>query len=280
MTTPSRHIPKALKELLINESGGKCANPGCSNIRSELHHIRHWAVVKTHDAKHMIAVCPSCHDACHNGTLRIEEEDLYTWKKIEQKKDKGFGHIFVEPSAISKLLTGSISLSPGKNQKLIAFKLSKNDKLEFSIDEDNFLKVSTQLSDPNGEVMIKVKDNILTFNKDPDIEFLQRQGRFQITVPAYKNYLPAYAISQVRQIEPLFATNNRVVALDLQVIKPGHVRVQGFWNDDNNSIVITHNNLHFCALGRPLALTIRGAGEDTVITFTGPVKSSLFLFSA
>lgn len=277
MTTPSRHIPKALKELLINESGGKCANPGCSNVRSEIHHIEHWAVVKTHDAKHMIAVCPSCHDACHNGKLKITEEDLYIWKKIERSSTKGFGHIFVEPSAISRLLTGSISLSTDNNQKLIAFNLSKNDKLEFSIDDD-FLKVSTQLSDPYGNIIIKVKDNNLTFNKDPDITFLQRQGRVQITVPMSKYYLPAHAIFQMRNIEPDFASDNRVIALDLQVVKPGTVRVKGFWNDDTNSIVITDDTLNFCSLGQQRPTTLRGEGEDTVLVVAGPVESSLFGF--
>ena len=277
MTTPSRHIPKALKELLINESGGKCANPGCSNVRSEIHHIEHWAVVKTHDAKHMIAVCPTCHDACHNGKLKITEEDLYIWKKIERSSTKGFGHIFVEPSAISRLLTGSISLSTDNNQKLIAFNLSKNDKLEFSIDDD-FLKVSTQLSDPYGNIIIKVKDNNLTFNKDPDITFLQRQGRVQITVPMSKYYLPAHAIFQMRNIEPDFASDNRVIALDLQVVKPGTVRVKGFWNDDTNSIVITDDTLNFCSLGQQRPTTLRGEGEDTLLVVAGPVESSLFGF--
>ncbi len=277
MTTPSRHIPKALKEFLINESGGKCANPGCSNVRSEIHHIEHWAVVKTHDAKHMIAVCPSCHDACHNGKLKITEEDLYIWKKIERSSIKGFGHIFVEPSAISRLLTGSISLSTDNNQKLIAFNLSKNDKLEFSIDE-GFLKVSTQLSDPYGNIIIKVKDNNLTFNKDPDITFLQRQGRIQITVPMSKYYLPAHAIFQMRKIEPDFASDNKVIALDLQVVKPGTVRVKGFWNDGTNSIVITDDTLNFCSLGQQRPTTLRGEGEDTMLVVAGPVESSLFGF--
>jgi hypothetical protein len=66
------HRPKVTEEVknrLRTEARGKCANPGCSNVRAHIHHIREWAVYKTHDDQHMIAVCPACHDAIHHGAL-------------------------------------------------------------------------------------------------------------------------------------------------------------------------------------------------------------------
>ena len=51
-------IPKTQKKQLIEEAGGKCANPGCSHWRTHIHHIKHWQVYKAHDTNHMIAVCP------------------------------------------------------------------------------------------------------------------------------------------------------------------------------------------------------------------------------
>ena len=50
-----RNVPKPLKAQLIKDAGDKCANPGCSNWRVYLHHIKHWAVYKTHDGEHMIS---------------------------------------------------------------------------------------------------------------------------------------------------------------------------------------------------------------------------------
>jgi hypothetical protein len=78
VATRQRKVPKSLKAQLIKQAGDKCANPGCSNWRVHLHHIQHWAVYKTHDGKHMIAICPSCHDAVH--TSGIDDEMLYRWK--------------------------------------------------------------------------------------------------------------------------------------------------------------------------------------------------------
>ena len=75
-------VSKQLKTQLRREAGEKCANPGCSATRTHLHHIREWAVYRTHDGAHMIAVCPTCHDAIHHGQLPISDETLYAWKRI------------------------------------------------------------------------------------------------------------------------------------------------------------------------------------------------------
>lgn len=105
------NVPRETKRALIREAGGKCANPGCPNRLIELHHIQRWAVYRTHDAEHMIAVCPTCHENVERGSLLISDETLYEWKKIVRRKAAARGHIYVEPGDQAKLLLGSIAVS-------------------------------------------------------------------------------------------------------------------------------------------------------------------------
>ncbi|KAF2394744.1 hypothetical protein FX983_02726 [Pseudomonas frederiksbergensis] len=50
MANESRHIKSHIKKKLITESGNKCANPSCSNIRPEIHYIKQWyGYHKTYD---------------------------------------------------------------------------------------------------------------------------------------------------------------------------------------------------------------------------------------
>ena len=73
-------IKPSVKRALIDEAGGKCANPGFPNILTEIHHIRDWHVYFIHDPDHLIAICPACHDAVCRGDLRISADTAYQWK--------------------------------------------------------------------------------------------------------------------------------------------------------------------------------------------------------
>ena len=93
-----------LKRRLVQEAGGKCANPGCSHWRTHIHHIKHWHVYKAHNANHMIAVCPSCHDEIHHGG-GISDELLYEWKNIPRDHHADIAaHLYVEPSTEIRVL--------------------------------------------------------------------------------------------------------------------------------------------------------------------------------
>ena len=97
MPSPRPSVPKALKESLVKEAGGKCANPGCSNYRTHLHHINEWAIYETHDGEAMIAVCPSCHDAIHQGPLEVSDQTIKGWKAIQRPFGPNRDHVYVEP---------------------------------------------------------------------------------------------------------------------------------------------------------------------------------------
>src|SRR5437870_10166428 len=92
-------VPSRLKQELRDEAGGKCANPGCSARRVHFHHIREWHVYETHDGVHMVAVCPTCHDAITHGEIEITDETIYRWKGIKRTSQAIRSEIYVEPSA-------------------------------------------------------------------------------------------------------------------------------------------------------------------------------------
>lgn len=92
-----KKVPPAMRERLVAEAGRKCANPGCAVRLLELHHIRAWAVYQTHDERHMIALCPSCHESVTPGDLRLDDETLYRWKNLIRGSGQASGHLSIEP---------------------------------------------------------------------------------------------------------------------------------------------------------------------------------------
>lgn len=274
-----RKIKPALKRQLVEQAGGKCANPGCANWRVHIHHIKHWAVYKAHEAADMIAVCPSCHDASHHGRLKISDDLLYTWKGIVRPNRPEAVHIFVEPSPSLKLLTGSIAIAT-KNEQAAVFDLSNSNNLKLRILDKDVLLVSARLQDQKNREIFRVTDNYVRVSKSKDITFDYRPGRARITVPLSNNFAPQWLIDQVRFQEPNFAKDARIVAFDIEVVKPGLVRVQGCWPNGDVGIVITERALSFCVKGLREPISHIGGGEDTVLMFDGPITGAMFGFKS
>ncbi|WP_433886747.1 HNH endonuclease signature motif containing protein [Pseudomonas vranovensis] len=272
---PSRKIPDREKKALLLEAGGKCANPGCPATRVEHHHIKEWAVVKSHNKKDMIAICPTCHDAAHYGTLKITEKTLYQWKNIAREPKAIYGNIFVEPGAVSKVILGSIALAQRKPSRSIVFSLSKSQFLEFEV-LDNFLSVSTQISAPSGKTLIKVTNNNITDNSEGLLTVETRPGRFRVTAPTNTYLLPAYAILKMRKLDPQFANSDSITVLDIQVTKPGHVKIEGFWNYGDSAMIVTEDMLTMLHAHSDYPTRMAGEGENSVIVYVGPIDEALF----
>lgn len=282
MATEARSIPRKIREGLLHETNGKCANPGCNNSRTEVHHIRQWSIYKTHDSEHMIAVCPTCHDACHNGTFKISDELLYRWKGLTKETNYAEANIFVPSAELTRLSMGTITLQQEEERDTIVFNLSTESKLSFSV-KNNWLKVSAKFVDDAGRTILEVTENNLKVHRDKDVLLEQRPGRFRVTAPVNKFYLPATVLFLMKRAEPMYASDGRVTMLDLEVIKEGQVRVQGFWPLGNSAIVVTEKAINMCnssaldsADPRPQAWT--GAGDETILLFNGPIDAPMFHF--
>lgn len=277
MGTARPAVPRATKRALVREAGGKCANPGCPNRLTEFHHVREWAVYRTHDAGHMIAVCPACHDGVDRGTLLIDDETLYAWKRIARTSVAARGHIYVEPGEEAKLLLGSIAVR-GEDAGLVAFELSDTNRLSFALRDGDVVLLNLAVTDRRGREIVKVVDGHVEVLDEDAATFEQRPGRVKVTVPAHGRYLAHRAVEMMRVQEPEFANDGRLTLLDLEVVEPGLVRVQGVWSRGVDAVVITTERLAFVSIApersEPISLT--GEGAESVLHHTGPITTALF----
>ncbi|MCT9852858.1 HNH endonuclease signature motif containing protein [Priestia megaterium] len=272
-------VPPKLKQKLIEEAGNKCANPGCANYRTHIHHIQEWSVYKTHDGDHMIAICPSCHDEVHYGRLKIDDKTVYEWKGIKRKSTNR-DQLFIEPDYESKLFLGSIAVTG--QQGVTAFELTKSNKLSYKlIDEDIFL-MNLNICNLKGEEIIKVIQNHVKYKEDESIKFERRPGRFKVTTTRPLDFIPLWAIKKMLEMERPYKIENGILTIiDLEVVAPGEVRAQGIWAEFDRIILITDTSLNFIVPGgHPLTLVTEGEGTSGYATLEwhGKIDSSMFGF--
>ena len=277
MVEKLRHIPRSIKKSLVEEAGRKCANPGCSQSKTHIHHIRHWAVYKAHDKSHMIAVCPTCHNAIHHGELKIDDDTLYRWKKIQRgDPDIIRDQFYIEPSKDIALLAGEIRLI-SRNAGMTIFQLSSGNLLKFRILDSDTLLISSQLSNLRGEKLLKIEENYVAVPAHRDIKFVRRPGKIQVEMPSKPEYISSWTVEKMRLLEPDYGINNRVTALDIEVLNPGLARIMGIWHlDSDMSVIITAKAINFVEKLRAIPVCMCGDGVNGALITDGPITQSLF----
>jgi hypothetical protein len=271
-----KHIPDRIKMQLINEAGNKCANPGCPNTLTEFHHIREWAVYKTHDQKHMIAICPACHDNVSRGRLRIDDDTLYNWKQIARKSQDSH-HIYVEPGSPVGLLLGSIAVET-LNNRAVVFELLENQRLEFEVIDNDIILVDFVIKSLKGETLLKMTKNYIKYNQfDDNIEIRRRAGKFQIILKNEARKLIPIWVTRPHLLHgsDYFATQEYTL-IDIEVIEPGLVRIFGVWMDKNKAVVISSMGISILRRNEEGVLTLAGAGKESVLRYIGPINEHLF----
>src|SRR5262245_23566558 len=74
-------LPLKTREILLTESGYRCAVPTCRQILAlDMHHIWEVSAGGGDDPSNLIALCPSCHALHHRGT--ITSDSIYVYKGI------------------------------------------------------------------------------------------------------------------------------------------------------------------------------------------------------
>jgi hypothetical protein len=273
VTTKQRNVPKSLKAQLIKEAGDKCANPGCSNWRVHLHHIKHWAVYKTHDGKHMIAICPSCHDTVH--TSGIDDETLYRWKSIPRGPANEIrDHLYVELSPEIRCLTGSMCVLADSTNALV-FTLSNSNHFGFRVEDGDIFLSYCSLRDLSGCYLVKAKSNHFRLLNSDRVRVERRTGKIRMAVLDADRYLPSW-IGVMWRAVPDFVRNNEVDVLDIEVIRPGVVRLKGVFVAPDAVLAITEKKLWILRpeINGPVAFV--GEGEGTQIKVNGPVTRAAF----
>jgi HNH endonuclease len=270
-------VPPALKKQLVRQAGGKCANPGCSAYRTHIHHIQRWSGYETHDGEHMIAVCPTCHDAIHDGPLVIDDETVRRWKSIERTETKR-DHVYVEPASEPKLLLGTLAFM-GENEGLTVFKLAASSELSFRLADGDIMLLNLSVSSMAGREIVRVVEGHVRHAAEEPVRYERVQGHVRLTAPLTSEFMPSWAVKQLRRQEPRYASDGRLTLLDLEVLEPGLVRVQGLWRKDyRNLIAVTPSQLSFLQPGRLLPISLVGEGVDSVLHYVGPFTSAAIGF--
>ncbi|MBD2491986.1 HNH endonuclease [Aulosira sp. FACHB-615] len=277
MVKKRKDINKKIKNQIIEEAGYKCANPGCPNWRAEIHHIKEWAVFGSNDPSILIALCPSCHDAVHNGKLKIPDELLYSWKSIQRKDEHSFAHLYVEPSQEIKLLTGQIALTT-INNNITIFEISNQNRFSFRLLNNNIVLINLTITSLSGKEVLNVIDNYTNVYAKDSVTFNYIPGHIKIFTKNADLFISSESVRKMRTVEPDFLYDNELILLELQVVKPGHIKVKGCWSDKDYTIIITDQSLAFIKDSRKAPLRIMGGGDNTVIRYIGSVDCALFGF--
>lgn len=223
----------------------------------------------------MVAVCPSCHDAIHNGPLEIDDDTVRRWKGIEREEAR-HDHVYVEPGGSPKFLLGTIAVTGDKG--ITVFDLGPSTKLKFQLQDEDIMLINLAVSNAAGEEILRVVDGHVRHAAAPPVIYERVPGRVRLTAPADDELMPDWAMSKLREQEPDFAADGRITLLDLEVLKPGLVRVQGIWNDQRQVVAITNSALSFIDPTRERPISLMGHGEKSVLRYTGSITTALFGF--
>ena len=74
-----RRVSQATRQIVLMESGYKCANPNCRHILTlEIHHIKWVRDGGGNKPENLLALCPNCHSLHTQG--HIAQEAIRVWK--------------------------------------------------------------------------------------------------------------------------------------------------------------------------------------------------------
>ena len=74
------HLPVAVKKILREEFGTKCAVKNCQKLATEIHHNLPFSIGETHDPRFLVPLCKEHHELQHAVNLQ--------YKEIRQKSQK------------------------------------------------------------------------------------------------------------------------------------------------------------------------------------------------
>lgn len=265
-------VPAPMKRILLQQTGYKCANPGCSNRLLEIHHIKEWAVYQTHDEASMIAVCPACHDAVTRGKLTISDDELYSWKGIERSATVLTGQIFVEPSSFPRLVLGDFNFIGPEGVTIMEFERTK---LSLAVRENELAILNLKTVDVDGNPVLDVVDNYVR-QRDLAITIDSRPGRYRIVTTDYGKFYPRW-VQEGLSKNPSHNDPAHFGVLDIAVLVPGEVRVKGILLGDNGALVIDESEILLISrkLSASLGMVVKEPGRATM-AIMGPIDTSVF----
>lgn len=78
-TNATRHVPIAIRRLILATHGQICVFPNCSNAYNDFHHLSPYVICKKHDPKNIYPVCKIHHTLFHAGLITNSEKPPAHW---------------------------------------------------------------------------------------------------------------------------------------------------------------------------------------------------------
>jgi hypothetical protein len=122
-----------------------------------------------------------------------------------------------------------------------------------------------------GSSLVKITSKQIQHAREPIV--------LQTQIPLSDEIVMSDALAKMCCFEPAFATFGMITLLELQVIKPAVVRVEGVWRTKNGYVIISKRQVAFIKPGLARPLSIVGDGEATLLSYRGPVNSAMFDFA-
>ncbi|MCH7729586.1 MAG: HNH endonuclease [Planctomycetes bacterium] len=166
MADISRKPPLPVKRQLRQEALFGCCC--CGNPIIQYHHIIPFAELKHHDLKHMMCVCPLCHDKITAGAMPESEQRAAKARPYNMSHEFVEGQLVINSKQLVVNLAGNWFFGSG-------LKLAVDNKplLELSEDDRGRLQLSVELYDEHDQLLALIERNSW-ISGDPaawDIEF-------------------------------------------------------------------------------------------------------------
>lgn len=232
---------------MLKESGGKCANPGCPSKIVDLHHINEWHIYQIHDAKDMIAICPTCHAHVHRkGLLSLDDNTLRHWKGLQRVKNAAAvaATLYIEPGQETSVILGTLRfITP--NSQLILLQLSNCAHLSFRVNGNRITLVNLRILAPDGRELVRMEESSVRCANEDEIKCDFRPGRICVTVPATTNYIESTALHECQDLTLGLIKDDRLTIMDIEVIDIATVKVIGVWAEGDKGVIASKDWLLF-----------------------------------
>ncbi len=145
-------------------------------------------------------------------------------------------------NGLLKLMTGTICfMSRGPEGSV--FELSNTNKLRIRVLQEDKLQVTMSIRDQANKLLLDIVENHVKIVAGSDVEYSIRPGHIRVTVPAKSDFLPTWLVNHVQIAEPEYAADGKIIVAELEVLKPGLVRIAGCWPDDDVAFVVTRDEI-------------------------------------
>lgn len=141
------------------------------------------------------------------------------------------------------------SVAAQTDSDLVVFKLTAEHELSFRVREQVIMHLNATVTNVRGQPLLKVIDNHVFDQSGGLVKVTQRPGKVRMTAPIDTKLIPLWALKQIRGQEPFFPNDGALTLLDLEVLEPNLVRVQGIWIRRQEGVVITNHRIAFLDAG-------------------------------